>query len=229
MTCINEPEGGAVTVDHNEAISITRKTTGFEKNEPLISTRILQNSVSFSAILCVSVETEAWRGIRAMPMTGRTMMTISATVEQHLADAGIAYNVIPHDHTSNSISTAKAAHVSVDAMVKAVVLKDAKGYLMAVMPATYRLSESEIYDVLGRRVELAGEDELADIFADCDPGAVPPLAAAYDMEAVWDDSLANLKEIYFEGGDHDHVVRVSGADFRNLMGNARHAHFSHHM
>ncbi|MDP6345191.1 MAG: YbaK/EbsC family protein [Alphaproteobacteria bacterium] len=156
-------------------------------------------------------------------------MTISAKVERHLADAGIAYDVITHDHTGDSISTALAAHVPVDAMAKAVVLKDAKGYLMAVMSATYKLSEAEMYDVFGRRLELAHEDELVDIFADCDPGAVPPLAAAYGMEAVWDDCLADLTEVYFEGGDHDSVVRVKGDDFRNLMGDARHAQFSHHV
>ncbi|MAG97849.1 MAG: hypothetical protein CMM08_14315 [Rhodospirillaceae bacterium] len=156
-------------------------------------------------------------------------MTISATVERHLADAGIAYNVIPHDHTGDSMSTAMAAHISGESMAKAVVLKDAKGYVMAVMPATCKLSAGEMYDVLGRRLELASEDELADIFPDCDPGAVPPLAAAYGMEAIWDDSLVYLKEIYFEGGDHDNVVHVNGEDFRKLMGDAQRAHFSHHM
>ena len=156
-------------------------------------------------------------------------MTIPATVEQHLADAGIAYDVIPHDHTGDSLSTATAAHVSGESMAKAVVLKDAKGYLMAVMLATHKFSEGEMYDLLGRRLELASEAEIADMFPDCDPGAVPPLPAAYGMEAVWDDSLVHLKEIYFEGGDHDSVVHVNGEDFRNLMGNARHALFSHHM
>ena len=124
-------------------------------------------------------------------------MTISATVEQHLADAGIEYDVIYHDHTGDSMSTAKAAHVSGELLVKAVILKDAKGYLMAVMPATYKLSQGKMYDILGRRLELARDEEFAEIFPDCDPGAVPPLASAYGMEAIWDDSLTNLKEIYF--------------------------------
>lgn len=156
-------------------------------------------------------------------------MTISATVERHLADAGINYDVISHDRTGDSMSTAMAAHVSSESLAKAVILKDAKGYLMAVMPATYKFSEGEMYDVLGRRLELADEKELADMFPDCDPGAVPPLAAAYDMEAVWDESLVYRMEVYFEGGDHGSVVHVKGDDFRNLMGDARHAHFSHHI
>ncbi len=156
-------------------------------------------------------------------------MTIPATVEKHLADAGVAYDVITHDHTGDSLATARSAHVSGELLAKAVVLKDAKGYLMAVMPATCKLSQGEIYDVLGRRLELAHEDELSDMFPDCDPGAVPPLGRAYGMESVWDDRLSHLKEVYFEGGDHDTVVHVNGEDFQKLMGDARHADFSHHV
>jgi len=154
---------------------------------------------------------------------------LASTVERHLEDAGIDYDVIPHDHTASSMSTAMSAHVSGEMMAKGVVLKDADGYLMAIMPATYKFSESEMYDVLGRRMKLADENELASIFPDCDPGAVPPLAEAYGMEAVWDDSLSYRGEIYFEAGDHNNVVHVTGKDFRKLMGSAKHAYFSHHV
>ena len=69
---------------------------------------------------------------------------------------GISYDVIPHDHSSSSISTATAAHVSGELVAKAVVLKDAKGDLMAVLPATYKLSENKMYDLLGRRLQRHG-------------------------------------------------------------------------
>jgi len=156
-------------------------------------------------------------------------MTVTKTVQKHLSDAGIDFDLIPHDHTGSSMSTAMAAHISSESMAKAVLLKDGAGYLMAIMPATYKLSENEMYDVVGRRMQLAKEDELNGMFPDCDAGAVPPLAAAYGLEAVWDDSLSYLKDVYFESGDHDNVVHVTGKNFRKLMGNAPHAHFSHHM
>ncbi len=154
---------------------------------------------------------------------------LASTVERHLKDVGVEYDVIPHDHTANSMSTARSAHVSSEMMAKGIVLKDADGYLMAVMPATYKFSQNEMYDVLGRRLKLVDENELAEIFPDCDLGAVPPLGDAYGLEAVWDDSLSYRGEIYFEGGDHNNVVHVSGKDFRKLMGRAKHAYFSHHV
>jgi Ala-tRNA(Pro) deacylase len=114
-------------------------------------------------------------------------------------------------------------------MAKAVVLKDDKGYLVAVIPATYKLGTGELYDLLGRRLEMAGEGELPGLFGDCDLGAVPPVADAYGIETVCDEGLAKLDDVYFEGGDHTSLVRVSGEDFMKLMGDARRGVFSHHV
>jgi Ala-tRNA(Pro) deacylase len=90
-----------------------------------------------------------------------------------------------------------------------------------VLPATYKLKIGELHAFTGRRhLRLVSEEELAGLFKDCELGAVPALAAAYGLEAVWDESLALSSTLYFEGGDHQSLVRVSGADFRKMMGNA---------
>ena len=155
-------------------------------------------------------------------------MTMADTVKKRLAEQGIDYEVVTHSETGASMETAAAAHVSGEKMAKAVVLKDAEGYLVAVMPATYRLGTGELYDLLGRHLEMAGEDELPGLFGDCDLGAVPPVADAYGIETVCDEGLAKLDDVYFEGGDHTSLVRVSGEDFMKLMGDARRGVFSHH-
>jgi len=156
-------------------------------------------------------------------------MTISTTVKRDLEERGIPYDVVAHEHTGSSLQTAQAAHIPGGYLAKAIVLKDAEGYVMAVTSADYKLSTSELYDALGRHLDLVQEEELGGIFKDCDLGAVPPLAPAYGMEAVWDDSLAMLDYVFFEGGDHDHIVRVKADDFKKLMGDAQHAQFSHHL
>ena len=45
---------------------------------------------------------------------------------------------------------------------------------------------------------------------------------------VLDDSLAGLDEVFFEGGDHRTLVKVSGEQFQRLMSGARHGRFSTH-
>jgi Ala-tRNA(Pro) deacylase len=58
---------------------------------------------------------------------------------------------------------------------------------------------------------------MIELFPRCEPGAVPALGQAYDMETVVDRSLFDNPEVYLEGGDHLSLVRVSGSDLRQLM------------
>jgi Ala-tRNA(Pro) deacylase len=80
---------------------------------------------------------------------------------------------------------------------------------------------------LDRELELVDEDELANLFADCEAGAIPPIGLAYDVETFLDEALTSLANVYFESGDHEHLVRVSGGDFKHLLSGVRHGHFSH--
>ena len=76
---------------------------------------------------------------------------------------------------------------------------------------------------------LATEDEVGALFEDCDLGAVPPVGAAYGLSVIVDDGLADAQEVYFEGGDHKTLIKVSGDAFQTLMKDARRGRFSHHV
>jgi Ala-tRNA(Pro) deacylase len=75
-------------------------------------------------------------------------------------------------------------------------------------------------------VDLAGEEQVETLFPDCEPGSVPALGAAYGLDVVVDDSLARQQDLYLEGGDHAHLVHVSGIDFRKLTEGAQHGRFT---
>jgi Ala-tRNA(Pro) deacylase len=55
---------------------------------------------------------------------------------------------------------------------------------------------------------------------------VPPVAGAYGLPAVMDESLEGFKDIYFEGGDHRTLVHLSGQNFHLLTMDVPHAHIS---
>jgi len=73
-------------------------------------------------------------------------------------------------------------------------------------------------------IVLASETEASTIFGDCELGSVPPVAGAYDLMAVIDDSLEGSNDIYFEGGDHRTLVHLTGGNFQHLMQDVPHAH-----
>ena len=156
-------------------------------------------------------------------------MAIAITLKEYLKHEGTIYDVVPHTYTTSSLSTAEAAHVPGDQLIKSVLLEDENGYVLAVIPATHQLELGRISQQLNRRLGLATEDELGNIFTDCDLGAIPPVGDAYGIEVVMDECLKDCDEVYFEAGDHIELVHMDNDMFMQLMKNANLQHISRHM
>ncbi len=113
-------------------------------------------------------------------------MSISAKLERYLAQHGVTYDVVKHPRTITASESAKAGHVSIDALAKAVVLKGEDGCMLAVLPASCHIQFSDLRRQLGADVAMASEDQFEGLFRDCELGAVPALGAAYGLKVVID-------------------------------------------
>lgn len=76
---------------------------------------------------------------------------------------------------------------------------------------------------------MIDETEMESTFSDCERGAIPAIGAAYGIETVLETDLARQEEIYFESGDHEHLIKMRGEDFRFLLNHAPRIHVSHHL
>jgi Ala-tRNA(Pro) deacylase len=155
-------------------------------------------------------------------------MSIAYRVQDYIAEHEVAWEPLRHRPSGSSREAARTAHVRPDRLAKAVLLEDRDGYVLAVIGADHRLDVSELSAALQRELWLASERELSMLFPDCEPGAVPPVGLAYGIPTVWDASLAEKPDVYFEGGDHRTLVRVSGPDFCELMRPARSLPWRYH-
>lgn len=153
-------------------------------------------------------------------------MGLALTLQQYLDDKHIDYDVLKHKRTCSSEGTAHASHVPGERLAKAVVLTREGGFVVAVVPACARVELHSIERILRCPVELASEDEIAEIFPDCEAGAIPPIGEAYAVEAFIDETLDGQPDVYLEGGDHRSLVHISGDQFRELMKDVRHARIS---
>lgn len=156
-------------------------------------------------------------------------MAMSSVLENCLRSKGSTYDVLRHSHSYNSMSTAEAAHVPGDCLAKTVVLQDGPEYAAAVLPSTYHLRLSDLREATGRQFMLANEDEVRELFKDCDLGAVPPVAMAYGMKTYLDESLTQEPEVYFEAGDHEELVHMRTEQFLDLMEDATRVRCAHRM
>lgn len=155
-------------------------------------------------------------------------MTVARTVQEELTAQGFDFEIVTHPPTTHSQQTAESAHIPGDKLAKGVLVSDDRGPVLAVIPATHSLDVGRLNELLGRRLSLMPEEELSRVFDDCSLGAVPATGTAYDVLTVTDTTLLNQDEIWFEGGDHESLLHVSGEAFRHLMRNTGSGPISHH-
>jgi Ala-tRNA(Pro) deacylase len=145
-------------------------------------------------------------------------MSIASTVDYALDLTRVDYKILRHHHSSTTLAAARTAHVDPRSLAKAVVLRDEIGPLLAVVPASERLDLERLRTVLRRpALDFLPEDQLDQLFFDCDKGAIPPLGPDYRVPTVVDMRLRDVDDVYFEAGDHEDLVHVNQTSFRTLM------------
>src|SRR5258708_4391506 len=99
---------------------------------------------------------------------------------------------------------------------------------MGVITVSGKVDLGAVHRKVNRTLGLATDRELAVLFKDCEPGALPPLGLAYGIDTILDERLVDAPDIYFEAGDHQALVHVSGSEFLKLMIKAPRSQISHH-
>lgn len=157
-------------------------------------------------------------------------MSIPSRLSRYLDQRGAHYEICMHDPSHSSAETARNAHIPASQLVKSVLLEDEAGCLMAVVPADRTVMLGQLAHMLGRNgLRLSDEERIAMLFDDCERGALPPVGMAWGLETIVDDEIESNEVVYMEGGDHEHLVRMSGEEFHELMGSALHGHFCKRM
>jgi Ala-tRNA(Pro) deacylase len=147
-------------------------------------------------------------------------MPHSHTLENFLSARGAQYTVEHHSASMTSLDTARNACIDEASLAKSVVLEDDRGFVLAVLPASRRLELDRVCRKLGRDLHISQEYEMVRLFPDCALGAIPPLGSAYGLATVVDVSLEDRDEVFFEGGDHETLVRMDGGQFLGLLATA---------
>jgi Ala-tRNA(Pro) deacylase len=154
-------------------------------------------------------------------------MYLSHTITAYMDKHDVDYDTMSHDHSMTSGQSASLAHISRDKFAKGVLFADEEDYVLAIVPASSRVDLHALAAMVGQpHLELASEDEVAVVFPDCELGAIPALGLAYGLDTVVDESLLEQDDVFFEAGDHEHLVHVSGDGFHRLMAGAPHGNIA---
>ena len=139
-------------------------------------------------------------------------------VTEFLNDSSVNYEVVEHKPAFTAQQMAALEHEPGKYVAKPVIIKADNEYMMCVLAACYKIDLGALKNQLGaKKVELADENEIGEIFDDCDLGAEPPFGNLYDLPVIMDKALEDDDHILFQAGTHEQAIRMDMDDYRKLV------------
>lgn len=139
-------------------------------------------------------------------------------LKESLDGAKVSYEVYNHPRAFTAQEIAASQHMTGRAMAKVVILKVDGTIVMAVLPSNRMVSFEHVRAGLGAKdVSLVTEDHFAELFPECEIGAMPPFGNLFGIPVYVDPALEKHESIYFNAGNHLQTVRLKFADFKRLV------------
>jgi Ala-tRNA(Pro) deacylase len=112
------------------------------------------------------------------------------------------------------VTAAATTHTPGRDWAKAVVCFADDEPIQAVVPADRMVDFMQLLLLTGAgSPRLARQDELAWLYPECEPGAMPPLGPLYKQRVFVDQRLAAEPRIVFDAGTHGDAIAMRYADF----------------
>jgi Ala-tRNA(Pro) deacylase len=90
--------------------------------------------------------------------------------------------------------------------------------VMLVLPAPAQVDLDKVRALLkAQEARRAREYEFAQLFADCDVGAMPPFGNVYQVPVYIDRSLVEEPYIVFQAGTHHTTMKIAMSDYQRLV------------
>jgi len=144
-------------------------------------------------------------------------MNIPSTVKTYLAKSGGRFKGRQTDAAESFERTAELAGIPLNKVVKPVMLKSGRAYLMAIVRGDQQVDITTINKLFKREFESCSDSEIQALLPDCELMALPPLAEPYEVRAIMDKSIAEMEQIFFATGVSGLFISAGKEDFAKLQ------------
>lgn len=147
---------------------------------------------------------------------------------KYLDSKKVRYELTRHRPAFTAQQIAAEEHVPGIQVAKPVLIKADDKYYLCVLPACCKIVFPALSQYLrAKDIRLADEQEMAEVFGDCQLGAEPPFGHLYGIETLMDDTLEEDESITFQAENHEQAVHMRMADYKKLA-SPRMLSFSYH-
>jgi Ala-tRNA(Pro) deacylase len=113
---------------------------------------------------------------------------------------------------------AAAEHLPPYMLAKTVIVRGPDGYAMAVLPADCKVDLEQLASTLNsKHFRLATEEEVRELFPECEVGAMPPFGSSFGLLVYLDIRLAAEPYILFNAGTHRDAIHMRVEDYIRLI------------
>lgn len=144
-------------------------------------------------------------------------MAIAAKLKKFLDTNKVNYKALKHKLAYTAQEIAAAQDVPGKQILKSVLVKTDKKYILAVLPAIYLIDTKKLSRITKcEKLKIANEKEIEKIIPDYEVGAMPPFGSLFGLDTYADKILKEGDEIVFNAGNHTDTVKIKYKDFEKL-------------
>jgi Ala-tRNA(Pro) deacylase len=137
-------------------------------------------------------------------------------IAEFLTTNRIAFQSLVHAPAYSARQLARYLEIPYSQVVKAVLLRRASAYQVAVLPATCQVDTRRLACYLEGPTRLAGLREIPRLFPDCEWGVVPAFGHLYGLSTLLDEAIDPDSEMVFEAQTTVEAIRLLCRDYERL-------------
>jgi Ala-tRNA(Pro) deacylase len=139
------------------------------------------------------------------------------SLDDFLKNAHVPFTTFHHAAAFSAQQEAELSHVPGRSWAKTVICFADEEPIAAVVPAHLMVDFERLRIVANAAtVRLAREQEFADIYPECELGAVSPFTSRWRLRVFVDQSFVGEPEMVFSAGTHTDAIRMHYGDFADL-------------
>ncbi len=144
-------------------------------------------------------------------------MALSKTVETELKRLPIACKLHAHERGAGLARIVSTLDLPKKNVLRGVLLREPEGkVLLVVLPFNRLINFQAIERETGYQFSPLPISHASSYFPDCAEATIPPLAKAYRLEMLLDESVKELDSVFFEGGAGLNLVELPTKNFLML-------------
>ena len=139
-------------------------------------------------------------------------------LKQYFTDHHVYFEAQEHRQVYTMQEVAAALHEKGEHVAKVFIATVDGKAVMLVLPAPAQVDLEKVRALLkAKEARRAREYEFAQLFADCDVGAMPPFGNIYQVPVYIDRSMVDEPYIIFQAGTHHTTMKIAMSDYQRLV------------